>query len=679
MKKYFNLMKKNTIMFLLINLLILGSIIGTGVLLYSISLLTGIENMLRLIGSGIFIIILIVLILFLIKSLYKNKKTFYIPLIIITILYIGGTNYLGYQIIKAYGSLNNFTTSTISYSSSIVTLKDNKVEDIKDLGNSKIGILNDEKSVDGYQIPNEIISDENLKVKKVEYDSYIELLNALYEKEIDYVFLPTNYTVLFKNLEGFENIADETKIIYTKDKKVENETSSTGGKITEPFTVLLMGVDSELENIKGASFNGDALMLLTFNPDTLNTTILSIPRDTYVPIACFKNQRENKITHAAWYGEECMINTISNWTGIKIDYYAKINFKGVVKLVDALGGIDVDVPIKFCEQDSNRDMNNQICLSPGYQHLNGEQALALSRHRKTVNDFVRGQNQQLVVKGLMNKVKEIRSVDTIQDLLATLSNNMETNMSTSEILSLYDVAKDIASKSQDMPIEDLLTMQRLYISGYDQYIYDYSQIDGQGTRMNLYNFVAYEGSLNDVVTAMKINLGLEEPTIIKNFSFNVDTPYEETVIGKGEYNESGIAILPSFIGYDKSKAIAYGNAHGFNVTVKYVEQSVGTDGQVVSQSTPAGMDVKYINSMTITVVKKVASSKPSTDNDSSNNNSSGGNTQKPDTDDDKDENESGDSEGSGNNQGGGSESGSDGDSEKPGDGEDTGLPPELDV
>ena len=643
MKKYFNLMKNNKIMFLIINLLILGLIIGTGVLLYSISLLTGIENTLRLIGSGIFIIILIVLILFLIKSLYKNKKTFYIPLIIISILYIGGTNYLGYQIIKAYGSLNNFTTSTTSYSSSIVTLKDNKVDDIKDLGNSKIGILNDKKSIDGYEIPNEIIKEENLKVKKVEYDSYIELLNALYEKEIDYVFLPTNYTVLFKNLEGFEDLDKETKIIYTKDKKVENKNSSTGGKITKPFTVLLMGVDSELENIKGASFNGDALMLLTFNPDTLNTTILSIPRDTYVPIACFKNNRENKITHAAWYGEECMINTISNWTGINIDYYAKINFKGVVKLVDALGGIDVDVPIEFCEQDSDRNMNNQICLSPGQQHLNGEQALALSRHRKTVNDFVRGQNQQLVVKGLMNKVKEIRSVDTIQDLLATLSNNMETNMSTSEILSLYDVAKDIASKSQDMPIEDLLTMQRLYISGYDQYIYDYSQIDGQGTRMNLYNFVAYEGSLKDVTTAMKINLGLEEPTVIKNFSFNVDTPYEETVIGKGEYNESGIAILPSFIGYDKSKAIAYGNAHGFNVSVKYVEQSVGTDGQIVSQSTPAGMDVKYINSMTITVVKKVASSKPSKEDSSSSNNSSNSNTEKQESND-KEENKTEDSE-----------------------------------
>ena len=71
-------------------------------------------------------------------------------------------------------------------------------------------------------------------------------------------------------------------------------------------------------------------MLITFNPETLNTTMLSIPRDTYVPITCFSGQAKSKITHAAWNGETCMMNTIENFTGINIDYYVKINFKGVI-------------------------------------------------------------------------------------------------------------------------------------------------------------------------------------------------------------------------------------------------------------------------------------------------------------------------------------------------------------
>lgn len=605
MKKLFKLLKKNKLMFTILFILSIGCLGSTALLLYAISLLQGIETLIRIIGGCILIIVFIAIILFGMKALVKNKPLNYVIIVLISLLYACGTGYAGLQVYKAYGSLYKFSTTTNTYSSSIVTLVSNKVESIKDLGNSKVGILNDKSSRDGYQIPQEIIKEENLKIKTVEYENYITLLTDLYEGKIDYVFLPTNYTVLFKNIEGFEDIESKTKIIYTKDKKVKSEIASTGGKITKPFTVLLMGVDSEQENIKGASFNGDSLMLVTFNPETLNTTILSIPRDTYVPIACFAGQRENKITHAAWYGEDCMMKTITKFTDINIDYFVKINFKGVVKLVDALGGIDVDVPIKFCEQDSNRNLNNQICLNPGQQVLNGEQALALARHRKTINDFIRGQNQQLVVKGLMNKVKTIRSVDTIQELLSTLSNNMETNMSTSEMLSLYDVAKDIATKSKDLPIEDLLTMQRLYISGYDQYIYDYSAINGQGTRMNLYNFVAYKGSIKDVSNAMKINLGLKEPEIIKTFSFDVNNPYEETIIGQGKYNESRISILPSFIGQDKSKAISYGNSHGFSVNVEYVTSTTGFVGQILKQSAPAGMDTKYVGKMTITVIDKV--------------------------------------------------------------------------
>ena len=169
-----------------------------------------------------------------------------------------------------------------------------------------------------------------------------------------------------------------------------------------------MGVDSAEEDLSKAAGLGDSLMLITFNPKTLNTTIMSIPRDTYVPITCYRNSK-SKITHAASGGDSCMINTIENFFDINIDYYAKINFRGLMKLVDALGGIDVEVPYSFCETTMWRSEEYMVYVDEGMQHLNGEQALALSRNRKTYkrcgakyskgprNDFVRGQNQQLVI------------------------------------------------------------------------------------------------------------------------------------------------------------------------------------------------------------------------------------------------------------------------------------------
>lgn len=599
------MMKSNKGWTIVFDILFLTLIISSLYMLYSISLLNGIENKLRLVGAIVIVVIVVLLILLSIRSVLKHKKKQRIFLAVFTVLYSGVLVFLASNIHIVIEKLGRVSTTTTTYSASLVTLNNNKAENIDDIGSASIGMLKDENSIEGNQLPKEIMK-KNKSIsnnKVIYYDDYVSMLNALYEKEIEYIFLPSGYVLLFQSLEGYEHIANETKVLGSIDKDVKNTIATGGNKIDKPFTVLLMGVDSEKENIKGASFNGDSLMLITFNPTTLNTTIISIPRDTYVPISCLSG-RKNKITHAAWGGESCMISTIENFTGIKIDYYVKINFKGVVKLVDNLGGIDVDVPIEFCEQDSNRNFDNLICLKKGQQTLNGEQALALSRHRKTINDFVRGQNQQLVVKGLMNKAKSIRSIDTIYSLLDTLSNNMETNMTTNEILSFYNVAKEILERSKETSnVDELLGMQRLYISGFDAMIYDYDSKLNAGTKLRLYNFVPYNGSVKDVVKAMKVNLELEDPKMVKSFEFDVDEPYTETVIGKGTYKDTTLYLLPNFVGYNQSKAIAYGKEHGIKINVNTVS-SAQNEGQVISQSLHDGMDVSAINKnvgLTITV------------------------------------------------------------------------------
>lgn len=583
--------------------------------IYAISLLNGIENTLRFIVSVVVVMIWLLTLRSYIRSLKKRKISKYIPRIILSIIYIVILIVIGGFIIKTYSKVDNLTSSHDLYSTSIVTLKSNKVDSIKDMNNKKIGRITDETSVEGYTIPNEIIDKNNLKNKIEDYDTYTDLLDALLNEKIDYVFLPTDYVAMFSSIETYAEIGNTTKIIYTQTKEVKAE-KEAGSNLKEPFTILLMGVDSEQEDVRTASYNGDSLMLITFNPKTLSSTILSIPRDTYVPIACMKNQRKNKITHAAWQGESCMINTIQNFTGITIDYYVKINFKGVVKLVDSLGGIEVDVPLGFCEQDSDRNFGNLQCVEAGHQVLNGEQALAWARHRKSAgfDDFVRGQNQQLVVKGILNQLKNVRSLDTVYELMDTLGNNMQTNMTTNEILSLYNIGKDVIIKAADTPMEELLSMQRLYISGSDAYIYDYDPRSGQGTRMNLYNFVPYEESLQAVIDAMKVNLGLKEPKMIKEFSFDINEPYEETIIGKMNKGTTGINLLPDFSGDTEAIVRSWGSRYGFTVAVKQVASS-RAKGTVISQSIPAKTDMEYVKSITINVSTGVGATKPKDDDD----------------------------------------------------------------
>ncbi len=638
---------KHKLAFLITLIGVLINILGSGYLIYSISKLNNIENTLRLIGSIGLGFIDFILILFAIRYLKKYKKG-RLSFIIILMLLIGIAGiFAGYNVDKVYGTLVKVsdTSGYTTYSSSLVTLNTNKAKTIKDIGNKTLGILDDKTSYEGYLIPKEIIKNQKLSNDTKKYDSYIALIDALLNGEIDYVFLPTNYSVMFGSMDGYTDIKDKTKILLTekkqvKEKKTNTKTSST---ITEPFTILLMGVDSEAEGIKGSSFNGDSLMLITFNPKTLSTTILSIPRDSYVPIACFTNQRKNKITHAAWKGEECMINTIQNFLDVKIDYYVKINFKGVVSLVDNLGGVEIDVPYSLCEQNSNREWgSNTIYIEKGKQTLNGEQALAYSRNRHpnptmcsskwtnyTSNDFIRGQHQQEVVAALLNKFKDVKDLNTIYKLLDTISNNMTTNMSTDQILSLYNVFKDVAAKSTDMSdMSDVLGMQRLYLSGYSARIIDYG-----GTNLSLYNYVLYDESVKAVSNAMKENLGQKKAKTVKSFSFDVNTPYEQTIIGKMDSGTQSLVQLPSFVGKSVSYAQSFCSQNGIKVTIN------GGSGNIISQSVQAGANVEDVKSIVLTAGGSSSSttSSSSSSSTSSNSNSSSSASDKTDTNKEKEE------------------------------------------
>lgn len=588
--------KKYNYRLIILLIIIIFLIISNVYFIYSLVSLNGIETLIRIL---VIIILILLVICFLIRYLrtyfLKKKKfiTYSLLLTIYSIIFL----VIGIIIRNTLNKLDNLSIEETTYSISLVSLNNEK--QIK-----KVGMLNNLSNIET-ELINQIINEKNIEnVKKI--DNYISLINEL-NNELDAIFLPSDYMIRLQNIDGVNLDLKNTKIIETKTKDIKNETIKK--TLTEPFTVLLMGVDSEQENIKGASFNGDALMLISFNPKTLSTTILSIPRDSYVPIACFPNQKRNKITHAAWYGEKCMQNTIENLLDIKIDYYVKVNFKGVVKLVDTLGGIEMDIPYSFCEQNSNREWgNNTIYVEEGHQLLNGEQALAYSRNRHAwpqycpkkytnyiINDFIRGQHQQEVLKAILNKLKTVADFNTLQGLLNTISNNLETNMSVNEILSLYNIGKDILKKSTGN-IDELISMQRLYLSGIDAYIYETS------SKLNLYNYVLYEESIDEVSAAIKENLGIKEKENIKTFEFDSNEKYESKIIGKGNYSKlPDYQVVPDFIGDSKYQSGITANKLGIKVKYIYDSDIDGIVGTVVKQSHNPGTLISKVPVLTLTI------------------------------------------------------------------------------
>ena len=595
-------------------------ILSSAFLIYNLLKLRMLENLVKLFNViiGFLVFIDIVFIFKVRKRFSKKKKKKKIQkeyknrvLITFMVLYFLVTLVVGFVITYAYSFIGGFNKDYVIYSSSLVVMSDSSISEMSDLKSCSIGIIEDKTSPDGYTIPQEMIKEYKLQdensIKK--YDNYTTMIADLYSGNLDAIFITTDYPSMFSGIEEYNNISNDTRIVETKEKELakteisKKELQSVGKNVKNPFTILLMGVDSEKEGLsKNTVANGDSLILITFNPKTLNATMISIPRDTYVPIACWGSKAENKITHAAAYGTDCMMGTIEEYFDVTIDYYAKINFKGMVKLVDALGGIDVEVPKDLCTNDSDRNL--EICISGGFQHLNGEQALVLARNRKQLanGDIGRGQNQQVVIQGMINKIKTIKSAKSFLSILDTISNNFDTNLTTDQILSFYNIAEDLINNNLAQNDSNLVNIQQLYLQGTGQTIYD------ENARMPLWNYVPNPNSRKDIIKAMKINLGLLNHEVDKAFSFSINEEYEKEIIGEGPYrNVFSYSLVPNFVGYSESVARSVATRNSVKVTF------VGSGGYVVSQSVPEKKRVDKLSGPVVLTLSKGSSEKEEDD------------------------------------------------------------------
>lgn len=585
--------------------------------LRAISLFRGIETPLRICIALIIIDLGFLLPIIEYKMYFKKAKKIFYILFIIMFIYSLSISFVSYKVSASFNKLGNMTedNNKETHSTSIVVKKDAKYKDIDDIKDKTIGIITDKNSIAGYNIPHQIIEEEEIDTKNLrDYDDFYSMIDDLLNDKIDAIFLPSGYTTMFSSTDGYENLDTTTKVIYTKETEIVLENiEEEQPDITKPFTILIMGVDTTGTGLT-SSFNGDALILLTFNPNTLNTTILSIPRDSYIPISCMGNKK-NKITNAGWYGESCIIKSLENYFELNIDYYFKVNFKAVVDLVDAIGGVEVDVPYSFCEQNSNRQWGKKtIFVNAGKQTLNGEQALAFARHRKVTdymvnycgskyvqnagywNDYTRGQNQQIIIKAVLKKLADkATSFSVIENLLDTISKNAKTNMNTNTMLSLYNIGKDIIAEGNT---DQALNMQRLYLNTYDARVY----WDGCGNVNGVYVGGIYDKSYEAVSKAMRVNLELEKPTIIKDFSFSIKNKYEETVIGKGLTSGVSIKTMPNLIGQSESYARSFALSNNITINVNYIEGTVGqTIGTITNQSIKERTDLSTLSGKTLTI------------------------------------------------------------------------------
>ncbi len=624
MKKFFRKLKKsNRVLRYIYYIVSIVYIVTLFFFIKSLLSLSGIETVLRIVFIVFFILYIVLYCFWNLLNLLRRKYKALIITSIVSVIFIIIFCVGSYYINMVYSNIDNITEDDrLVYTSYLIALKDTEFDN-----DSSVGMLDSENEIEWNVLARKLYSEEKLANSITDYTDYNEMIRDLYNGDIDAIFVPGNYVTLFSNEEQYQNISSETKVLYEYSEEMANQdlVLSSDKTFDEPLTFLLMGVDSEKAGLNAnAAFNGDTLMLITFNPTTLTATMVSIPRDTYVPIAC-NNNRYAKINSSAAYGTSCVIDTVSNFLDVEIDYYVKINFKGVVELVDAIGGVEVDVEAPtynsdkydgmMCEQNSDRHFGSSlVCIEPGLQTLNGEQALAYARNRHMYigGDLDRIRHQQQVVEAIASKALQFSSITDLQNILNAISSNIATNMDTNTILSGYNVVKNMVSNV--IGGEDLLNINKAYLETYSLPVY----VPSMGYTTSAQGY--YVDSLEDIRHALKVSLELEEDEAIKTFSFSVNEPYEITSPGSGLRQEKSSSTLPNFIGSTVSVAEEFCNEHGIDFHIEYVDPDSEhynpnvAVGLIGDQSEFIGVLLSTVDELTVYVVNSRESISEEPDN-----------------------------------------------------------------
>ncbi|HEM4583860.1 LCP family protein [Streptococcus suis] len=299
-------------------------------------------------------------------------------------------------------------------------------------------------------------------------------------------------------------------------KQLNGEEEITPIDATEPLTILLMGVDMD-QATRGGDWEGgrsDSMILVTVNPKTKETNMMSLTRDIMVEIAEANGESSGtveKLNHSYSYGQAPMaIATIEKMMDINIDRYIEINMDGLIELVDAVGGIEVNNTLGFPISISEHEPAYTSIVQPGKQLVNGDQALVYARMRydDPEGDIGRQRRQREVITAIIKKLLQLDGLTQYKKILTAISNNMRTNIeiSPATIPSLLGY-KDSVSK-----------LNSYQLRGVDQMVDEiYYQLPTSEHLLEMQNILKKSIGLEektDLVTNVKVyegQMGLPSP------------------------------------------------------------------------------------------------------------------------------------------------------------------------
>ena len=329
-------------------------------------------------------------------------------------------------------------------------------------------------------------------VHVVAFDNYEALYPALLDGQVDAMILNSSYLDLLDDRtmedDGYY-FSNEIRIIKTLEfetEKAEEEAARVAEDFDatrDPFIVYISGIDT-YGDISTRS-RSDVNILMVVNPSTRQILLVTTPRDAYVAIPGISGGQKDKLTHAGIYGVNKSVETIDSIYDININYYARVNFNSLINIVDALGGIEVYSAYEFTT------MHGNCHFEKGYNHMNGEEALAFSRERYSLEDGdnQRGRDQLEVIKGIVNKCISPAILTGFSSIMDEVSELVQTSVPTDTIYALVKMQLEDSRGWEMFSFDTKATGSR-------EYCYSY-------TGKSLYVANLHEDSINQAKTLIE--------------------------------------------------------------------------------------------------------------------------------------------------------------------------------
>lgn len=351
------------------------------------------------------------------------KKKIYIAGIVLSVLISILLGFALQNMLRADSMLSQVGGATYKTDNMVVVVRnDSKAENIMDAKNYTYAVQTAADQENNKKMLQDLQQVLGMELDVKEYSTIQQEAQALLDGEIGAAIYNEAFSGIIED--AIPGYGDQVRILYQYgiDTVIEQEESVS---VEEAFSIYISGID--VSGPITTNSRSDVNIIMTVNPQTHKILLTTTPRDYYVTIPGVSGAQRDKLTHAGIYGVDVSMQTLEELYGIDISYYARVNFTSLIKIVDALGGVDVNSEYAFTA--------GGYSFTQGVNHLDGKQALAFSRERYSFQggDNQRGKNQEAVLTGILQKAMSPALLIKSSEIITSVSDSVETNMTRAEM------------------------------------------------------------------------------------------------------------------------------------------------------------------------------------------------------------------------------------------------------